>query len=201
MGFQTLIFDLGNVLVSFSHEKMFAQIAAVTGLSSEEVRELLVDNRIGIQYERGLLTSEEIFAIFQEKAPHSFQLPDLLEAASTIFDPRPEMEALVEILKKKGYRLIIVTNTSEPHFNTLSETAPFLKHFDHIILSYKVGLVKPEQAIFEYTLKQAGAHPSECLFIDDLVENVHAAERLGIRGHHFTTPSRLMEALIQHGVL
>lgn len=201
MGYQTIIFDLGNVLVSFSHEKMFSQVAALTGLSANQVQDLLIDRRIGHQYERGLITSEEIYSIIQEKAPKTFRLPDLLHAASSIFTPRQEMETLTLTLKEKGYQLLLLSNTIQPHFSYIQSNYPFLSHFDHITLSYEVGSIKPEKAIFEHALKKGATHPLNCFFIDDLLENVHAAERLGIHGHHFTSPAHLMEDLIQSGIL
>jgi putative hydrolase of the HAD superfamily len=201
VGYKTVIFDLGNVLVSFSHEKMFSQIATLTGLSADRVQDLMVEQRIGHQYERGLLTSFEIHSLLQEKAPKSFLLPELIDAASSIFSPRTEMETLVATLKNKGYQLLLISNTIHPHFDHIKTHFSFLPYFDHTILSYEVGARKPEKAIFEYALKQAGAKPSDCFFIDDLIENVHAAESLGIHSHHFTTPSHLMEDLIQAGIL
>ncbi len=201
MGYQTIIFDLGNVLVSFSHEKMFSQVATLTGLSPKQIQNMLIDRRISHQYERGLLTNEEIYSIVQEKSPKTFQLYDLLHAASSIFTPRTEMESLTQTLKKKGYQLLLLSNTIKPHFSYIQSNYPFLSHFDHIILSYEVGSIKPEKAIFEHALKKATSHPSNCFFIDDLLENVHAAERLGIHGHHFTSPAHLMEDLIQSGIL
>jgi len=201
VGYQTIIFDLGNVLVSFSHEKMFSQVATLTGLSADQIQDLLIDRRIAHQYERGLLTSEEIYSIIQEKSPKTFQLFDLLHAASSIFTPRAEMETLTHTLKKKGYQLLLLSNTIKPHFSYIQSNYSFLSYFDHIILSYEVGSIKPEKAIFEHALKKATAHPSTCFFIDDLLENVHAAERLGIHSHHFSSPAHRMEDLIQSGIL
>ena len=201
MAYQTLIFDLGNVLVSFSHEQMFSQLATLTGLSAREVQDFFIEERIGHQYERGLLTTEEIYQMIQKIAPNSFPLPELLHAASSIFTPREEMEALLQTLKKKGYQLILLSNTSEPHFDHIQSHFTFLDHFDHIVLSYQVGAIKPEKAIYEHALKKAQVKSSQCFYIDDHLENIHAAERLGIRGHHFTSPACLMHDLIQSGIL
>ena len=55
MNYKTIIFDLGNVLISFSHEKMFKQVGELIGMSSEEIYELLFEERTRHQYERGLI--------------------------------------------------------------------------------------------------------------------------------------------------
>ncbi|MCB0387049.1 MAG: HAD family phosphatase, partial [Bdellovibrionales bacterium] len=198
---QTLIFDLGNVLVSFHQEQMFSQIATLTGLTPEVVREIMIDQRIGHQVERGLITPEEVHQTFQIKTSQSFPISEFLQAASTVFSPRKEMETLVQTLKQKRYQLILLSNTSEPHYTYVATHYTVLTHFDHIVLSYEVGSLKPEKAIFEHALSQGNASPSRSFFIDDILENVHGAERLGIRGHHFTSLQNLMHDLIQTGIL
>ncbi len=201
MNYKTIIFDLGNVLVSFSHEKMFKQVGELTGMSSEEVYELLFEGRTRHQYERGLITTEEIYELLQKNATTIFEMKELLEAASNIFSPREEMEVLVKILKEKGKRLLLLSNTYEPHYNHIAENYPFLSLFDHLILSYKVGYAKPEKQIYEHALKKAHCLPSECFFIDDRIENVRGAEILGIKSHHFRAPSLLMDDLVRCGIL
>ncbi|QVL57112.1 MAG: HAD family phosphatase [Simkaniaceae bacterium] len=201
MSYKTIIFDLGNVLVNFSHEKMFDQVASLTGIPSESVYELLFEERTGLQYERGLISTEEIYQLIQKRASITFEISELIEAASTIFTPSIEMEPLVKKLKNKGYRLILLSNTFEPHFNYIAENYSFLPLFDHLILSYEFGYAKPEKKIYEEAIKQAKCLSSECFFIDDRLENIRAAEILGIKGHHFRTPSLLMDDLIRCGIL
>lgn len=201
MSYKTIIFDLGNVLVDFSHEKMFKQVSMVTGIPPQDVYELLFEERTGYQYERGLITTEEISALIQKKATLSFETPQLLEAASTIFTPKEEMELLVKKLKGLGYRLIVLSNTFQPHIEYISKHFTILSHFDHHIFSYKVGYAKPEPKIYEIALKKAESTPSECFFIDDKIENIRPAEILGIRCHHFRTPSLLLDALIRSSIL
>ncbi len=201
MSYKTIIFDLGNVLVSFSYEKMYDQVATLTGMTAEDVHNLLFETRAGHQYERGLITTEEIYELIQKRATTTFEIKKLLEAASNIFSPREEMYTLVKMLKKKGYRLLLLSNTFEPHHHYIAENYPFLPLFDHLILSYEVGFAKPEKKIYEHALKEAKCLPSECFFIDDQMENIRAAEILGIKGHHFRTPALLMEDFILCGIL
>ena len=201
MAITTLIFDLGNVLVTFSHEKMFQQIGKVVGASSEAVRELLIDQRIALQLERGLLSVDEIYTLFKNLGTTPFQLDHLLYAASNIFTPRKEMETLVKTLKAKGYQLLILSNTYAPHIDFISQNMQLLSLFDHLILSYEIGAAKPEETIYRAALQKAATSPNNCFYIDDIVENIRAAEKLGITSHHFTSHPSLMESLIQHAIL
>ncbi|MCB1116610.1 MAG: HAD family phosphatase [Chlamydiia bacterium] len=201
MNYKTLIFDLGNVLVDFSHEKMFSQMAAVTGIPSEEVHSLLFEERTGLQYERGLITTEEIYALIKTKATLSFEMPELLDAASSIFSPKIEMERLVHKLKTIGYRLIVLSNTFKPHIDYISNNYSILPYFDYRIYSYEVGFAKPEPQIYKLALKYAECAPREVYYIDDKIENIRPAEILGIHCHHFKSPSLLMDDLIRRGIL
>ena len=65
---QAIFFDIGNVLVFFDYAKMFEQIARICGTTSQEVEEMIIANRLGIQYETGLITTDQIFELFQRKA-------------------------------------------------------------------------------------------------------------------------------------
>jgi putative hydrolase of the HAD superfamily len=201
MNYKTIIFDLGNVLVDFSHKKMFEQVAALTGIPSQDIYELFFEKRTELQYERGLISTDEIFSLIEKKATLSFEMQELLEAASAIFSPREEMELLVKKLKEKGYRLILLSNTFEPHIDYIAKNYSILPYFDNHIYSYKVGYAKPEPKIYEAALKAAQCKPSECFFIDDKIENIRPAEILGIRCHHFQTPSLLMDDLIRTGII
>lgn len=201
MTYKTIIFDLGNVLVDFSHEKMFNQVASLTGIPSENIYEFLMEERAGLQYERGLISTEEIYQLIQKQATITFELSEFIQAASMIFSPKKEMELLVKKLKEKGYQLLLLSNTFEPHFNYIAENYTFLPLFEHWILSYEVGYVKPEKKIYEETLKYANGSSSECFFIDDRIENIRGAEVLGIKGHQFRSPSLLMDDLIRNGIV
>jgi putative hydrolase of the HAD superfamily len=62
----------------------------------------------------------------------------------------------------------------------------FDAHFDEVVISGQVGLRKPDPAIFTLACERLGATTSEVVFVDDLLDNVRAAERVGMRGIHHT---------------
>ncbi len=93
---RTVYFDLGNVLVFFSRPKMLAQLSACTGLSPEKIHDLFFARGWLELYETGRLSTEEIYRKFSSFSPRSFTLPELLDAASSIFTPNTELFPLVE---------------------------------------------------------------------------------------------------------
>jgi cytidyltransferase-like protein len=79
----------------------------------------------------------------------------------------------------------LLSNTSPIHIQKLQEFAahgyPIRECFEKLYLSYEIGLSKPDKAIFDYVLKDAGLKPEETLLIDDGPENCRVAAELGIR--------------------
>jgi 2-haloacid dehalogenase len=70
-----------------------------------------------------------------------------------------------------------------------------------MVISGRVGLVKPDPAIYNLLLDKIGKPPGECLFIDDSQANIQQAKQMGFVTIHFTSPSQLEDELIQMGIL
>lgn len=200
MTIKALLFDLGNVLLFFSHDRMREQLAAVTGLSVPAVRALLDEERRQWRYEAGDVTTDEIHELFRAKARKPFARRDLLHAASDIFTAHAEMVPVLKQLKAKGYRLVIVSNTNEAHMDHAEARYECFRYFDAKIYSYAVKAMKPEPAFYEAALRAAACGREECLFADDLAENVDGARRFGFKGVVFTTAAAFKQDAAAHGI-
>ena len=99
-------------------------------------------------------------------------------------EPVEPTVALIEELKEKGYRLIVLSNMSPEYIDFLREL-PVFAHFDEQIVSCEVQRVKPEREIYELLFERCGVKADETIFIDDRKENVDAAAELGIVPFHF----------------
>ncbi len=197
---KTIFFDLGNVLVFFSRPKMYRQVAECTGLSADAARKILVDEKIQDFYEMGQIDTAHLVHIFKSRSPKPFAPHALLEALSDIFTPNTALFPLVERLHKQKMRLILLSNTSECHYNRVHADYPVLSLFDDYVLSYKVGALKPSEQIFTHALSKAGCAPHECFYTDDLVEFVEGARRVGLPSEVFTGVASLKAALAARGV-
>lgn len=87
---------------------------------------------------------------------------------------------LVEQLHK-SYKTAIITNAHYDFFEPLIKRTNLNKFFDHITISSREGIIKPDPRIFELTLKKLGIKPEETVFIDDISRNCDAAAALGIK--------------------
>lgn len=196
---KTVYFDLGNVLIFFSYPKMIQQVATCTGLKPIEIQRLLFDRNLRETYETGKIDSAELYSIFQKLSPFRFSFVELMEAFSDIFTPNINLWPIVERLKKEGIRLILLSNTSECHYNYIYSHYPILQLFDHKILSYEVGACKPDPLIFQKALALSNCSPNECFYTDDIPEFIAGARKEGLPGEIFTDIPNLKNQLIARG--
>ncbi|MDE3046283.1 MAG: HAD family phosphatase [Verrucomicrobiota bacterium] len=196
-----VFFDLGNVLVFFSYSKMLTQVARCTGLSLEHVQQLLEQQKLRDLYEEGTLSSAQLYRNFSVVSEVPFTPAELFQAASDIFLPNEPIIPIVQRLKEKNIPLLLLSNTNPAHFDFLSERYTFLNLFDHKILSYQVGAIKPNPAIYQAALKAVGASPSECFYTDDIPQFVEAARQLGIDAEQYTDIATLKTHLSNRNLL
>ena len=201
MPIKTLFFDLGGVLINFSHEKMCRNIAQYCGLDPEIVRTHLFEKKLAEDYERGRIDSKTLYQLFRSLSGKALVFEELMHAASDIFSLKNETPELLEACKRQNLSLFLLSNTCEPHFFHAQKQFDFLKLFDGFILSYEVGARKPEKKIYDEALRRAQSPSEECFYVDDVSEYVEAAKGFGIDSHLFKEADDLTLVLEKRGVL
>lgn len=198
---KTAIFDLGNVLIYFSHKKMCEQIAKVYDTSFESIHDLLFKRKVAKDYELGLLSSEGLHRKLSLTLGKEGDFFSLMKAAADIFEANPDMLPIVQKLKKNGTRLILLSNTCEAHYNYAYSHFPIVRLFDERILSFEVKMQKPNPLIFQKVITMAGGKISDCFYTDDIQENITAARKQGLDSELFTHAKTLEEQLLKRGFL
>lgn len=79
------------------------------------------------------------------------------------------------------YDFALLSNDVSAWSEYICEHYGLNRYFSHKIVSADVGLRKPDPAIYALALERIGAHPSECVFVDNKAENVRVADVLGIK--------------------
>lgn len=197
---KTLLFDMGNVLVYFSHERMCRQIGQLCGRSADEVRAQLLDSPLQWDFERGFLSEREFHARLQDLLQADFELPALQRAAGDIFDLNHSIVPVLDSLKHQHLRLVLLSNTCITHVNWIRDHWDFLDRFDQLVLSYEAGAIKPEPRIFEIAQAAAECSPHECLYLDDIPAYVDQGRSRGWNAEVFTTTDHLRIVLAGHGI-
>jgi putative hydrolase of the HAD superfamily len=199
---QFLYFDMGNVLLWFSHERMAEQMAAVSGTTAPTAWKILFEDGLHWAYERGEFARQEFYERFCRAAGVKLVDIDRLDAAgSDIFEVNALLVGLAGRLAGAGYRLGILSNTTESHWGHCKRRFGSLETvFSVYALSYRLGAMKPSPAIYEVAAKLAGAPTSRIFFTDDRMDNVEAALSAGMDAVLYESVSQLNEALRQRGV-
>lgn len=195
MPIKTIFFDLGGVLINFSHEKMCENIAQCCQIDNDLVRAHLFKKGLGEQYERGEIDSHTIHKHFCQLSGIALDFAELMEAAASIFSPKKEMPPILENLKKQNISLFLLSNTCDAHFRYVKKHYKFLELFDGYILSYEAASRKPEKTIYETALQISRTPVEECFYTDDVPEYVDAALSYGIDSHLFEHSDGLVRAL------
>ena len=177
----TLIFDLGGVLVDFHPIEGMRKI----GFSEKAVEEF--ENKIfsGLweECDKYQYSDSQIRQLFKERVPGFEKEVDMLwNKLHSITGTRDYSNEWLEDLKARGYRLLVLSNFGKNSFEINSKIYDFLKYMDGGIISYELGLVKPDDAIYKALMEKYNIVPERAVFIDDRDENVQAARALGIKG-------------------
>ncbi|MBG1233339.1 HAD family hydrolase [Aestuariivirga litoralis] len=113
----------------------------------------------------------------------------------------PGSVAILKELHAKGTPLYAITNWNSDTYRATEKRFDFLKLFRDIVVSGDEKLIKPQPEIFQLLAARNGLNLADSLFIDDNLKNVHGAEAVGMRAHHFTGPESLRTDLQKRGIL
>jgi FMN phosphatase YigB (HAD superfamily) len=170
------------VVAFFDHGITVAKLLPYSDLPAPELLVAIYGGRAEGDYERGLLTTHEFFDAVRSPAKLTCTFEHFEAALGDIFTPNAAVCDVIPFLKPR-YRLMLASNTNAAHYADYSvKFADVLGHFDTLCPSHTVGHRKPTAEYFAALQPLAGAEPAECLFVDDLPENIEAAERHGWRG-------------------
>lgn len=176
---KTIIFDFGNVIGFFSHRLASSRLAYFAGVPRETMHGFLFQGGIEDDIDSGKLGVAELLRRVREKFTIGCADEFLELALADMFWPNREVCELIPRLKSR-YRLLLGSNTNELHTRRFKKQfAETLEHFDTLILSYVIGVCKPDKAFFDYCQRSSQAEPGECLFIDDMPANVAGAQAFG----------------------
>ncbi|MCA9266823.1 MAG: HAD family phosphatase [Planctomycetales bacterium] len=194
-------FDMGNVLLSFDYDVAARNMAAVCGAPAALCREVGIDSDLLTQFETGKLTPAQFHEEFSRRTNTTSDRDALLHARSDMFQVMaPTIRVLVQ-LKGVRQRTGLLSNTSADHFELCRRRFAAIRDlFDVYVLSYEVGVMKPDDAIYTQAIAQAGAPAERIFYCDDREENVVAAQRHNIDAVLFTSADQLIRDLRERGV-
>ena len=181
------IFDLGNVLVNYKPfiylENLFPDESLVNKLY-----ETIFRSREWLYMDQGLLTFDEATDIFCAREPKlRSAILCAMRNVNDIFTPIQETVDLLPAIKESGRGLYYLSNIQVEIRDYLLEKYEFLYLFDGGVFSCDIHMLKPSPGIYRHLMEKYRLNPEDCLFFDDIPDNVEAAEKEGMGGVLFTT--------------
>ncbi|MTI33456.1 HAD family hydrolase [Xanthovirga aplysinae] len=203
IGIKNIIFDLGGVIINIDQQLAFHKFSGLAGCSFTEFKHRMQQSgfiNVLQNYERGLITSKDFRAQLCQSIGRKID-DEFLDIAwnSMLLDiPSERLELLLGL--RKNFKLVLLSNTNKIHHDEFisilkkkSGKADFSSYFDRVYYSFQMQKIKPEVEIFEQVLQEQSWEANETLFIDDNIENISAAEFLGIKTLHINGDGVLMK--------
>ena len=183
------IFDLGKVLVHFDPMGMttpYVQDPAI----ARQICDVVFDRLYWDPLDSGDITDEEILHCCHQRLPqHLHELADTVYRNWLFHLPFIEgMPQLVKDIKAAGGKLFLLSNVSIGFAQQHPQVPAFrelLSHFDGLVFSGPLGIVKPSAEIFQHLLNTYDLTAEETIFIDDNAANVAGAKAVNIDAYHF----------------
>ena len=197
---KAVFFDIGNVLLHFNPSEILRRMAFVVGRHPFKVARYFWSSRIGEAVERGKISPRQLYGIFCSELGYRGNWKNFRLLWCDHFTLN---RGTADLLRKiaNSHRVYLLSNTNSLHYDFIRERFSFTRHVHGAILSYKLGLRKPEPEIYMAALRIARVKPDQAVFIDDLRKNVEAARNLGIYALLYKDLKVLKRDLADLGVL
>ncbi len=190
-----VISDLGRVIIHFDNSIFYKKIAGFSPYSSDQISDLASAHSSPRRaFDKGEITPDEFYDQVTAQLDARIDYDSFYSIYNNVFSLNPPILEILKRLKEK-YRLVLLSNTDVMRFGFIKKKFPEIMIFDAYVLSYSVGAMKPHPRIYDEALKKAGVEARECVFIDDIEENIEAAQKLGIKGILMTSETDLEAAL------
>lgn len=195
---RNLIFDLGNVLLSWKPDDFFENNGYTPEYKAIILRDIFRSPEWRMLDNGDITINEAIERISATSSLSSEEIASVFNLRTRILFPLESNVKMLPELKKQGFRLYFLSNFPDDIFDELVESHEFFNYFDGGLISARAKASKPGREIYEILLNKYSLKAEECLFADDLLPNVQGAEYVGIKGLHVASPDDLPRLLMQH---
>lgn len=200
-GIKNIIFDLGGVIINLRFQLTHDAFRKLSQNGQELAFTQAQQSELFDAYETGRITD----AAFREGLRRHYAIEatdaEIDEAWNALLlDIPAERIALLQDLGKK-YRLFLLSNTNAIHLVKFTQivadnfSIPSLDSlFEQTYYSHLIGQRKPDAAVFEQILAQHHLAPAETLFVDDSIQHIEGANKVGLRTLFLAPPLTINEA-------
>jgi putative hydrolase of the HAD superfamily len=201
-----VVFDFGGVLFRWQPHELVARVLpeqAGDAAAARRLADSFFQSYGGdwAEFDRGTIEPAALVPrIARRTGLRHDEVQRVLDAVPAALEPMAETVALLRRLAQAGRPLYFLSNMPAPYAAHLESAHDFVGLFRAGVFSARVGLIKPEPAIFELAQARFGIDPATTLFIDDHPANIDAARAAGWQAVHFTSPAQCAAELRAMGL-
>lgn len=185
---KNILFDLGGVIVTLDPEQAVSRFKEIGLADADKRLDTYTQSGIFGDLEQGKISAEQFRAGLSDIIGHEVTADECLYAWKGYCKevPQRNLEILLK-LRSQGYHVVLVSNTN-PFMMSWALSDDFdgnghslAYYMDAMYMSYRLGVMKPDEAYFRKVIEFEGIVPEETLFLDDGKRNIDSAARLGMR--------------------
>jgi len=195
---QTIIFDLGGVLVRTEDRIPRQLLAEKFGMTYDEMDSLVYGSPTSKEAGEGKISAEQ----HKETVLKTLGLPlDSFKSFGDEFWGGDRLDKkLVEFIAglRGEYTTALLSNAWDDLRPLLVNLWKIDDIFDHIFISAEVKMAKPDPRIYQHVINELQQDPSEMIFVDDFIENVKAAKAEGLHAIHFRYRDQALNELAEY---
>ena len=196
-----VLFDYGLVLSGPPAPEAWARLRELLGAEEDAFHIAYWAPRL--DYDRGTLNGESYWRTVAQQLGCELRedhLDALTEADTSLWTaPNEEMIAWAGRLQDAGYRTGILSNLGDRMEAGIRGRLPWLERFAHHTFSHRLGVVKPDAAIYRHAAEGLGLRPAEILFVDDREENVAGARAAGMHAVQYLSHDQFVRDMQAQG--
>lgn len=197
---KAITFDLDGVYFINGKENFIKNLVNLGVAEDEACAIFFKSDKMNIQYKGGLIGDEEYWSWALNEWKLNLSVEEIKDLLIKGYDVNDRVVETVKKLREKGYKTCICSNNFPARINGLQKRFGFLEDFDVVVLSYEIGVTKPDPRIFEELIKQSGVKSEEIVITDDKEKNIEAAKNSGINAFFYENFEQFLGELKKLGV-
>jgi glucose-1-phosphatase len=190
MAIRAVIFDMGGVLLRTEDKGPRERLAARLGLTYEALYRQIFDNETALLATVGKVTSQAHWESVRDAL--GLQDHELIQLKDEFWEGDRLDEELLAFIRslRPRYKTGLLSNAWDELRQLLNTRYKILDAFDDVVISAEVAIAKPDPRIYELAVQRLEVSPAEAVFVDDFLENIHSAQKVGLKTVYFRTPQQ-----------
>lgn len=190
---KAVIWDMGGVLLRSTNWSPRKQLAQDHGLTLDGIHDLVFNSESAIKATVGEIDEETHWKNIGNHL--DIDEAELLQFQKRFWEGDSLDSELVNFIRglKSAYTTALLSNAWTGARRVLTHTKPCIDAFHISVFSCEIGLAKPDPAIYAHIIKLCDVDANEAIFVDDVVENIEAANLFGIHGVLFKNSAQAIK--------